>query len=196
VPCKSKEELREYNRKYRFEHPKYYSEYAKEYRQKNKEYFKEYGDRYNKGHKEGRRINSINYYHRHKEQRKEYNRKYYQENISLKLKYQREYLKTENGKATNQRRYFKKQAIMKEIINTLTAKEWLDILEKYNYKCIYCGKRLIDAFDVTRDHIIPISKGGNNTKENVVPACRSCNSKKYNKIFSIDKIELGVCYES
>ena len=34
----------------------------------------------------------------------------------------------------------------------------------------------------TRDHIIPISKGGNNVKENIVPAYRSCNSKKHNKL--------------
>ena len=34
----------------------------------------------------------------------------------------------------------------------------------------------------TRDHVIPISKGGNNTKENIVPACGSCNSKKKDKI--------------
>ncbi|MCK4464389.1 MAG: HNH endonuclease [Bacteroidales bacterium] len=35
----------------------------------------------------------------------------------------------------------------------------------------------------TKDHVIPISKGGDNTKENIVPACQSCNSKKFNKIF-------------
>ncbi|MDB4875733.1 MAG: hypothetical protein JWM41_2179 [Gemmatimonadetes bacterium] len=28
------------------------------------------------------------------------------------------------------------------------------------------------------DHVIPISRGGSHTRENVVPACRSCNSKK------------------
>ena len=71
---------------------------------------------------------------------------------------------------------------MREIINTLTAYEWLNILKQYDFKCVYCGKDLFDLFDTTRDHIIPISKGGNNTKENVVPSCRSCNTKKYNKI--------------
>lgn len=42
--------------------------------------------------------------------------------------------------------------------------------------CSYCG-----APSDTVDHIDPISKGGENTFENFTGACRSCNSRKYNK---------------
>jgi 5-methylcytosine-specific restriction endonuclease McrA len=63
--------------------------------------------------------------------------------------------------------------------NTLTAKEWLDILKQYNYKCAYCKRSILDLPDgLVRDHIIPISRGGGNTKENVVPACVRCNKQK------------------
>lgn len=71
---------------------------------------------------------------------------------------------------------------LENVINTLTAKEWIDILKEYKFKCAYCGKEF-NLFDrPTRDHVIPISKGGHNTKENVVPACGSCNSKKHDKL--------------
>ena len=97
--------------------------------------------------------------------------------------YHRKWLKTEKGKANNQRGSFKRRTRKREIINTLTAEEWLNILKQHNFRCAYCGKNLFTLFTrPERDHIIPINKGGNNTKENIVPACRGCNAKKHNKI--------------
>lgn len=88
------------------------------------------------------------------------------------------YRKTEKGKANSQRGLIKRRVRLKKIINTLTAKEWNEILKQYNFRCVYCNKKFSSVNKPTRDHIIPISKGGDNTKENVVPACKSCNSKK------------------
>ena len=44
--------------------------------------------------------------------------------------------------------------------------------------CKNCGT----TKDLTLDHIIPVSKGGENTLDNLQVLCRSCNSKKNNKI--------------
>ena len=43
--------------------------------------------------------------------------------------------------------------------------------------CHYCG----DTFppkELTMDHVIPIARGGRSEKFNLVPSCKSCNTKK------------------
>lgn len=57
----------------------------------------------------------------------------------------------------------------------LTAAQWKAIKEHYGHRCVYCGRKMQR---LTQDHIIPLSKGGTHTVQNVVPACLSCNSKK------------------
>jgi 5-methylcytosine-specific restriction endonuclease McrA len=74
-----------------------------------------------------------------------------------------------------------------KVVNTpidemLTLGEWKDILQRFDYRCAYCGHKL--RLDGTRwevpeqDHVIPLSKGGKHTKANIVPACRHCNASK------------------
>jgi 5-methylcytosine-specific restriction endonuclease McrA len=61
-------------------------------------------------------------------------------------------------------------------VSDLTERQWQAIKAMYGHKCVYCSgkpKRL------EKDHIIPVSRGGHHTASNVVPCCRSCNSKKY-----------------
>jgi 5-methylcytosine-specific restriction endonuclease McrA len=43
--------------------------------------------------------------------------------------------------------------------------------------CMYCGKEY-GRHSLTRDHVVPLSKGGRDTWENVVSACFHCNSRK------------------
>lgn len=43
--------------------------------------------------------------------------------------------------------------------------------------CMYCGRQLL-AHLLTRDHLTPLSRGGHDTWQNVVTACRSCNHSK------------------
>lgn len=48
-----------------------------------------------------------------------------------------------------------------------------------SYLCLYCGQQPPRA-QLTRDHVIPASRGGSDTWENVVTACFRCNSRKAN----------------
>ncbi len=52
--------------------------------------------------------------------------------------------------------------------------------ERDGYKCYKCGKQLT-RFSATLDHIHPVSKGGDNSYDNLVPCCLHCNSKRGNK---------------
>lgn len=59
----------------------------------------------------------------------------------------------------------------------VTPAEWNLILEQYGNLCAYCRKTN-GTKRLERDHVIPISKGGLDEPENVVPACRRCNARK------------------
>lgn len=56
--------------------------------------------------------------------------------------------------------------------------------------CAYCGNHFPNYHTLSRDHIMPKSRGGLNTWMNVVTACRDCNSKKGNKTLKEAKMEL------
>ncbi len=43
--------------------------------------------------------------------------------------------------------------------------------------CYYCGRKVGYA-GLTMDHIIPLSRGGRSTKDNLVPCCKECNNRK------------------
>ena len=51
------------------------------------------------------------------------------------------------------------------------------IFQRDHYTCQYCSTRL-PSHKLTCDHVIPRSKGGKTTWENVVSACLPCNTKK------------------
>ena len=43
--------------------------------------------------------------------------------------------------------------------------------------CYYCGKK-VGTSGLTMDHVIPLSRGGRSTKDNLVPCCKRCNTRK------------------
>ncbi len=77
---------------------------------------------------------------------------------------------------------------MKNCESTLTKAEWSDIKLLQQDRCWWCGVMT----DLTIDHVIPISKGGNDSKENVVGACATCNVQKFNHLWDI---KTGVLYK-
>lgn len=56
--------------------------------------------------------------------------------------------------------------------------------------CAYCGGHFPNHINLSRDHIMPRSKGGANTWMNVITSCKTCNSKKGHKTLKEAKMEL------
>lgn len=56
----------------------------------------------------------------------------------------------------------------------LTEQQWEIAKNYFDNNCCYCGKRE----KLTKDHIKPLSTGGELVMNNVLPCCQSCNSSK------------------
>jgi len=55
-----------------------------------------------------------------------------------------------------------------------------ELFRRDHHMCLYCGREHTDD-ELTRDHVMPMSKGGRDHWANVVTACRRCNTHKGNQ---------------
>ena len=126
-------------------------------------------------HQEHENAYSKKYYAEHKEAREKYSKIYYEKNKERISEYSKNYRK--NNPDVRKEGDKKRRALMcGSKISNLTRVEWEAIKKAYLYRCAYCRSK---PKRLTQDHITPISKGGNHTLSNVVPACQPCNSKKH-----------------
>jgi hypothetical protein len=132
--------------------PKYYSE--------NKEKILAYARSYRVNNKETRSITVKKYSLKNKEKIKEKQRRYRIEN------------KEKINNWTQQR-----IAKRKGLISTFTQEEWQECLIFFNYLDAYTGKPMSKP---TKDHIIPVTKGGGYVKSNIVPCEMEINISKHN----------------
>jgi hypothetical protein len=54
------------------------------------------------------------------------------------------------------------------------------LFRRDDHRCLYCGEQFSRS-GLTRDHVLPTSRGGDNRWENLVAACHRCNWKKDNR---------------
>ena len=106
-----------------------------------------------------------------------YKKKYYQGKQHNSNEYTVRYRR---DNAEKFQRYAQKHEARKRMLPMdYTAKQWEETKTYFNNKCAYCGEEKI----LTQEHVVPLSKGGEYTVNNIIPACGNCNSSKKNQDF-------------
>lgn len=115
---------------------------------------------------------------------------YFEENKTRILQYQAEYYAENTGKVKanvaayqkanpEKHHHFQNRRRARKFENggSHTLEQRQAKFAGFGNACVYCGT----TERLTIDHMIPLSRGGTDDIENIVPACRSCNSKKHDK---------------
>lgn len=134
------------------------------YYRNNKDHYAEYGAEYRANNPEKVR-------ERHK--------KYIEENAHKIKAYASAYLKTERGKIIKAVAGQRRRNLKKSLESDFTPEEWELCKSAFGGKCCYCGEEKT----LTQEHFVPLSSGGEYTKNNIIPACESCNKSKQNRDF-------------
>lgn len=121
------------------------------------------------------------WYYKHRDLCIERTRQQYQSNIEYKKDWAKKYRETNKDKIKASKSAAKslRRARMAKAEGSHTKKDILELIYLQEYRCAYCGITLYDDYQV--DHIMPISRGGANSPDNLCIACGDCNNSKKNK---------------
>jgi 5-methylcytosine-specific restriction endonuclease McrA len=74
----------------------------------------------------------------------------------------------------------RRRARLAGAVGSHTSAEWFAILARQRGRCASCRERR----ELTKDHIVPISRGGTDFAYNLQGLCRPCNSAKCDKLLA------------
>lgn len=105
----------------------------------------------------------------------------YQQEMRSQKQPQKRKEKEENKRIRRNAKRHKRRALEKSAGGSYNVKEIRNLYESQNGKCTICGLQFDNCVKYEIDHIMPISKGGNNSIKNIQLLCRACNLIKSNK---------------
>ncbi|MBQ8179881.1 MAG: HNH endonuclease [Candidatus Methanomethylophilaceae archaeon] len=71
-----------------------------------------------------------------------------------------------------------------------------DVLKRDGFRCVLCGASRADGIKLHVDHVIPVSKGGRSTMDNLRTLCEECNLGKGDKYDPSGENRLGCGHHS
>lgn len=77
-------------------------------------------------------------------------------------------------RASERERSQRRRALLHGTPALFSEEEWVSCCDRFDFRCAYCHRAVL----LTADHVVPLIKGGAHAPANIVPACRSCNSRK------------------
>ncbi len=162
--------------KYRREHLEQYAQYEKaranlphrvearrKYLEEHREQISEYKKRWATDNNEIVAASKLHYYERRREDVIARSKKWAENNPE----------KVRQAKINNLRR---RRAARHTSRGHFTVEEFKELCARYGNKCLACGdtEAVLDA-----DHVVPLTKGGSDSINNIQPLCGSCNRKKF-----------------
>jgi 5-methylcytosine-specific restriction endonuclease McrA len=166
-------------------------EYHRNYYQKNAESKKAYQRDYVHANREKVTETKRRYASRDPERWKQYGKEYRVKNSEKLAVRARNYNEANrDALAAYRKAYFKANPHVKQINarnrearkkgagGKFTPVQWRELCERYDNRCLCCGKQ----GKLAADHVIPLARGGGNDISNIQPLCTSCNSRKSTKV--------------
>lgn len=142
---------------------------------------------------------------RHIDERKADNQRFYAERPTYRRDYTRKYRALHPNRTQEHTRYYqghkaaiaarvsaytnthpdvlqlknsRRRALKKNAGGDWTRAQFLELCGACDWRCAYCHERF---GRLTPDHIQPLSRGGSNDIDNIIPACGPCNYSKQDK---------------